>query len=88
MVCPPGVSEFPRSRVAAIEDLAARLFDRRKVGTASEALARDLLIGFHDVCTRGGLDRVLADLERELAPLDISDRSALADHAPLVAALV
>jgi hypothetical protein len=84
----PAMVAFPQSQVGSLQELAARLFDARRSGTALEALARDLLVGLFDVCTRAGLDGVLAELERELAPLDLSERSALADHDPMVAAVV
>ena len=79
--------EFPRSQVAALHELAARLFDGRKAGAEPERLARDLLHGLFDVCTRAGLDRVLVDLAQAFPPLDVSDRSALADHPVVAAAL-
>ena len=80
--------EFPKSQVAALQELAVRLLDARKAGTELERLARDLLHGFFDVCTRSGLDRVLVELAQALPPLDSSDRSGLADHEGASAALV
>ena len=80
--------DFPRHRLANLHELGARLLDSRRPGSDDSALARDLLGGFHDVCTRAGLDRVLAELEQAFPPLDIADRSSLAEHPTLQAALV
>ena len=80
--------EFPRDEVSALQDVAAQLHASRRAGTDLKVIARDLLLGFFDVCTYAGLDRVLVELERELAPIDITDRAALADHPTLPAALV
>jgi hypothetical protein len=80
--------EFPRPQVVALQELAARLLESRKAGTELDRLARDLLLGFHDVCARAGLDRVLVELAQAFGPLDSSDRAALADHEPVSAALV
>lgn len=79
---------FPHRNLGALQELAARLLDARKARTDLAVLARDLLLGFHDVCTYGGLDRVLGELAGELPALDLSDRAALADHEPLAGALV
>src|SRR5689334_6193660 len=73
--------EFPQSQHAALRELAGRLLDSRKVGTGLASLARDLLVGFFDICTRSGLDRALAELSAE-------DRFALADRAEVSDALV
>ncbi|MEO7734288.1 MAG: hypothetical protein ABIY55_25245 [Kofleriaceae bacterium] len=80
--------EFPRSRVAALQDHATRLYDSRKPETGLGLLARDLLLAFHDVCTHAGLDRVLVELAQERSPLDASDRSALASHDTVLPAMV
>src|SRR3954462_14044720 len=80
--------EFPKPQVAALQELAGRLFDSRKVGGDLERLARDLLHGCFDVCARTGLDRVLVELAQAFPPLDVSDRAALADHPAVSAALV
>src|SRR5258708_4599077 len=87
MIAMPAV-ELSRHHVAALRDLGARLIDSRKVGSANEALARDLLGGFFDLCMHSGLDRVLAELAQAFPPLDVTDRSALSDHPSLVSALV
>jgi hypothetical protein len=71
-----------------LRETAARLFESRRGGTDLKVLARDLLVGFHDVCTFGGLDGVLAELGGALASIDVADRGALADHEPVFAALV
>src|ERR1700677_4292087 len=80
--------ELPRAQVALLQDLAARLLDSRKPRSDDRALARSLLFQFYDLCVRAGLDRVLADLERELPPLDVTDRAGLADHEVILPALV
>jgi len=80
--------EFPKPQVAALQELAGRLLDSRKAGGDLERLARDLLHGFFDVCARAGLDRVLVELAQAFPPLDSSERSALADHEGVAAALV
>jgi hypothetical protein len=72
--------DFPARRFAAIQDHAARLYEARKPGTGLTLLARDLLVGFVDVCTYAGLDRVLVDLAQVFSPLDLGDRKALASH--------
>ena len=51
-------------------------------------LARELLLGFFDLCMRWGLDGVLAALEQAVSPLDLSNRFTLAEHPALSAALV
>jgi len=71
-----------------LQELAVRLLDSRRSGGALDRLARDLLLGFFDVCARAGLDRVLASLAQELAPLDSAERTALADHEGVSAALI
>jgi hypothetical protein len=80
--------EFPKPQVVALQELAARLLDSRRSGDDLERLARDLLLGVFDVCARAGLDRVLAELEQAFPPLDGAERSALADHEVVAAALV
>jgi hypothetical protein len=80
--------ELSQHHVGLIADLAARLLDSRKTGTNTGALARDLLGGFHDICMRWGLDKLLAELEQAFPPLDPSDRSALADQPTVFSALV
>src|SRR5512139_2491009 len=80
--------EFPRPRLASLQELATRLLDTRKPGTEDASLARDLLAGFYDICMQAGLDRVLAELEQAHPPLDITDSSGLASHPALLAALV
>jgi hypothetical protein len=82
------VLELSQSHVGLIQELAARLLDSRKLKTDTAVLARDLLAGFYDICTRWGLDGLLAELEQAFPPLDISDSSGLSDHPTLVPALV
>ncbi|HUJ59955.1 MAG TPA: hypothetical protein VLX92_15730 [Kofleriaceae bacterium] len=73
--------EVPRRSVLALIDVATRLIDSRKPGSELVPLARELYLGWFDVCMRRGLDRVLAEL-------DAADRFALADDDARVAALV
>ncbi|MBC7975351.1 MAG: hypothetical protein H7138_10220, partial [Myxococcales bacterium] len=80
--------EFPRSRIAALQDRAARLHESRKSGTSLDSLARDLLLAFVDVCAHAGLDRVLAELAQAFPSLDVTDRAAFAADATVVPALV
>lgn len=80
--------EFPRTRIALLQDHAARLYDSRKPGTSLGTLARDLLLAFFDVCAHAGLDRVLAELAEAFPPLDVTDRAGLADHEVVRPAVV
>src|SRR5438552_5128191 len=73
-------AEFPQSHVAALQELAVRLIASRKARADLGPLARDLLGGFVDVCTRAGLDRILVEL-------GASDSSPLEDREDLLAAL-
>ena len=58
---------FPRRHVASLQDLAARVLEKYPVDAELDAISRDLLEGFADVCLLSGLDRTLADLEAGLA---------------------
>src|ERR1041384_4060850 len=80
--------EIPRRGYVGLRETAARLFDSRRGGTDLKVLARDLLVGFHDVCTFAGLDGVLAELAGAFAPLDVADRAAFAAQEGVCAALV
>jgi hypothetical protein len=80
--------EIPRSALAALQDHAIRLHDSRKADTDLALLARDLLLALFDVCAHGGLDRVLDELAQAFAPLDVTDRSALATHETALPAVV
>jgi hypothetical protein len=81
------MTDFPRHQLASIQELGARLLDGRKPKTPLHLLARDLLAGFHDICIRSGLDRVLVELAAAFPPLDADDRSALSEHETLVPVL-
>jgi hypothetical protein len=72
---------FPQRQVAALQEVAARLFDSRKTGGVLDQLARDLLRGFFDVCTYAGLDNILDEL-------NITERTSLEDNEVVFAALV
>ncbi|HSN30701.1 MAG TPA: hypothetical protein VLT45_30650 [Kofleriaceae bacterium] len=63
---------FPRRALPALTDLAVRLLDSRKTGTASEAFAHELLARVPELCLRHGLDGVLAQL-----PADFDDDRAV-----------
>jgi hypothetical protein len=57
---------FPRRYVASLQDLASRVLERYPVDANLDAISRDLLEGFVDVCLLSGLDRTLAELEAGL----------------------
>jgi hypothetical protein len=80
--------EFPRPRIAALQDHATRLYESRRSGTGLATLARDLLLAFFDVCAHSGLDRVLAELAQAFPPLDLGDRAALATHEAVLPAMI
>lgn len=80
--------EFPRSLLGQLQEHAVRLIDSRKPGTENASVGRELLAGFYDVCTRSGLDGLLAALIAANPELDVSERSAFADDPKLLAALV
>jgi len=80
--------EFPRPGFTALQDHATRLYDSRKPGTSLGLLARDLLVAVFDVCAHGGLDRVMGELAEAFAPLDVTDRTALATHEVALPAVV
>ena len=71
-----------------MRETAARLFESRRGGTDLKVVARDLLVGFHDVCTFAGLDGVLAEVAGAFGLLEVADRAALADHDAVFSALV
>ena len=73
---------FPRRRLDLLQELAARVLDVRKTGD-NDVLAKDLLVGFVDVCARAGLDGILH--ERGADP---TDPFALAEDPALRAELV
>ncbi len=79
--------EFPSTQVVPLQQLGAQLHESRKSGGDLEALARQLLLGFFDLCTRAGLDRVLDDLATARGLDDGTSRAALAEHAPTASAL-
>jgi hypothetical protein len=78
---------FPRRYVASLQDHAARLIDARRPNTENATLARSLLGGVFDTCTRYGLDGVLAELAQAFPPIDLGDRATFYDHPTLVPAL-
>lgn len=80
--------DFPRSRIAALQDQAARLHESRKPGTSLTSLARDLLLAFFDVCAQAGLDGVLTELAQAFPLLDVTDRSEFATHEAALPAVV
>lgn len=79
---------FPRRHLVSLQDLASRALQRCGARGDNEALARDLLSGFFDVCMRAGLDRVLVEIEQAFAPLDVADGAALSDDPRLRSDLV
>ncbi len=54
--------DFPRARLASLQDGIARIFETQAIETQFDALARELLVAFHEVCLRCGLDGVLDQL--------------------------
>src|SRR4051812_6024119 len=80
--------DFPRRRIATLQDHTTRLYESRKSGTGLTTPARDLLLAFFDVCAHTGPDRVPADLAQAVPPLDITDRSALATHDVVLPAMI
>lgn len=88
MLRPMPTLEIPQHHVRYLQELGARLLDSRKPGTDSDAFARDLLVGFFDTCMHSGLDRVLVELQQAFPPIDLDDRTSLAEHPKLCAALV
>lgn len=56
------VPEYPQSQVATLQAEAARLLETRALEAQPEQLARELLLGFVEVCLRTGHDGVLAAL--------------------------
>ena len=80
--------DFPKPRIAALQNHATRLYESRRPGTSLASLARDLLLALFDVCAHAGLDRVLAELAQAFPPLDLSDRSALATHEAVLPAML
>ncbi|HMG19890.1 MAG TPA: hypothetical protein VK607_01190, partial [Kofleriaceae bacterium] len=80
--------DFPRSRIAAFQDHATRLYESRKSGTGLTSLARDLLLALFDVCAQAGLDRVLDELAQVFPLLDVTDRTGFATHDVVQPALI
>ncbi|HUH01639.1 MAG TPA: hypothetical protein VML75_06565 [Kofleriaceae bacterium] len=79
---------FPRRHLSSLNELAARAIDRHGRRYSSDILARDLLVGFFEVCLHAGLDGVLFELEQAFAPLEITDGAALAEDPRIHSALV
>ena len=49
--------------MAALQEVAARILETRAIESDPEQLARELFVGFHELCLRLGLDGVLEDLD-------------------------
>ncbi len=76
---------FPRRHLAALEDLAAHVLEKRGVRARPETLARDLLGGFHELCMGHGLDGIVLELDRSVTPLEpeavpIDDEAVLSEE--------
>ncbi len=82
------MSDLPTSLFVALQGRAVRLLDRRKAGTDLRSLARELLVEVFDLCMHSGHDKLLDELARAFPPIDVADRTGLADHETLSAALV
>lgn len=78
---------FPRRHLAGLEELATEVLERSGLKAPPDALARDMLTGFFELCMNAGLDGVLVDVEREFAPLRIEDETDLAEEPRLRDAL-
>lgn len=78
--------EFPQAQVAVLHATATQLIDKRKPNTELGSLARDLLNGFFEVCTRAGQDRVLEALgeldDREAALVSEIEKIELDGGSP------
>jgi hypothetical protein len=56
------VPDYPRARLVPLQDGAARILDTKAIETDPDALARELMVEFHEICLRYGLDGVLDQL--------------------------
>lgn len=57
------VPAFSRAHLVPLQELAARILETRAIEGDPSQLARELMVGFHELCLRLGLDGVLAELE-------------------------
>lgn len=80
--------EFPNRYLGLLQELGSQLLEYRKPNSDHDPLARDLFLGFYDLCQRAGLDGLLAALAEQQTDLDPADRTSLADHPTFRAALV
>jgi hypothetical protein len=78
---------FPRRHLAPLQELASRVLERRGADSAPATLARDLLDGFFDVCTRTGQDGVLVELAAGFGLPEVTDGSGLSEEPRLHDAL-
>lgn len=72
--------QISRVHLAPLQESAARILETKNLEAEPSALARELLVGFHDVSRRYGLDGLLADL-------DLTDDADAAEHPDVRAAL-
>ncbi|MBL9016918.1 MAG: hypothetical protein JNL83_22205 [Myxococcales bacterium] len=72
--------QLPRDQLLPLQEVAARILETKNLESEPSALARELLVGFHDVCLRHGQDGLLAEL-------DLTDDADAAEHPDLRAAL-
>jgi len=56
------VPAFPRAHLVPLQEVAARILETRAIEGDPEQLARELFVGFHELCLRLGLDGVLDEL--------------------------
>jgi hypothetical protein len=87
MVYSPHMIRFPRRHLPSLLALASQVLERHGGSGAPATLARELLAGFFDVCTRVGQDGVLVEVAQAFAPLDIADASGLREAPKLNSAL-
>jgi hypothetical protein len=79
---------FPQRHLGTLLELGSQLLEYRKPNSDHDPLARDLFLGFFDVCQRAGQDGLLAADAAQHPDLDPTDRTSLAVHATLRPALV
>jgi hypothetical protein len=74
------VAEISRELLPPLHEHATRILETRNLEGEPSALARELLVGFHDVCLRFGRDGLLAEL-------GLTDDADAAEHPEVRAAL-
>jgi hypothetical protein len=82
--------DFPARYRPLLLELGTRLIESRKPKTPLDSLARDLLVGFHDICITTGRDGILVEVagDRLDAAEVLADAASLADDGARNASLV